>query len=107
MSEHADSTVPFGFWLYIMSDCVLFAGLFAVFAVLRGQTYGGPSGADIFSLPFVLTETFILLTSSTTIGLAMLAAHYNKKKVVVLALLATLVLGLLLDRKSTRLNSSH
>ena len=47
----------FGFWVYIMTDCVLFASLFAVFAVLRNNTFGGPSGAQLFSLPYVLVET--------------------------------------------------
>ena len=56
----------FGFWVYLMTDCVLFASLFATFAVLRNNTYGGPGGQDLFSLSFVLAETLILLTSSFT-----------------------------------------
>ncbi len=86
--------VTFGFWVYLMSDCVLFAALFAVYAVLQGQTFGGATIYEITSLPFVLTETLILLTSSFVIGLALLAAHTGKKKATLAALVVTLVLGL-------------
>ena len=55
-----------GFWVYLMTDCVLFATLFATFAVLRTATAGGPAGSDIFDLDFVLIETMILLTSRGT-----------------------------------------
>jgi cytochrome o ubiquinol oxidase subunit 3 len=77
-----------------MSDCFLFASLFATYAVLQGATFGGPGGHELFSLPFVLTETLILLTSSFTMGLAMYFAHHGKKVQVLWALLATLGLGL-------------
>ena len=83
-----------GFWLYIMSDCVLFAGLFATFAVLRGETFGAPPIGAIVNLPYVLAETMLLLTSSFMMGLATLAA-YREKKGLALALLAvTLLFGL-------------
>ncbi len=85
----------FGFWVYIMSDCLIFASLFATYAVLQGGTFGGPSPKDIFQLPFILTETIILLTSSFTCGLAMLSAHHNKKGPLIFFLLSTLLLGLL------------
>ncbi len=90
--NHSDR-VTFGFWIYIMSDCVLFASLFATFAVLRTATFGGPSGGELFSLPFALVETLILLTSSFTVGLAMLAGYLGKKEWVLRALAATLLLG--------------
>lgn len=77
-AAHSDSKTVFGFWIYLMTDCVLFATLFATYAVLRHGTYGGPDGRELFDLPFVLTETLILLTSSFTCGLAMLAAHRNR-----------------------------
>ena len=93
MSQHTDKKIVFGFWVYLMSDCVLFASLFATFAVLRGQVFGGPSGADLFSLPFALTETLILLTSSFTCGLAMLAAHYDRLRLSIIGLVVTLALG--------------
>ncbi len=82
-----------GFWIYMMTDCIVFATLFAVFIVLRNNTSGGKSGADLFSLPFVLTETIILLTSSFTSGLAMLAAQRSRLKDTLIWLLATGVLG--------------
>src|ERR1700716_2921925 len=69
----------FGFWVYIMTDCVLFASLFATYAVLRNNTFGGPSGRELFSLPYVLVETLLLLTSSFTCGLAMLAMYRRNK----------------------------
>jgi cytochrome o ubiquinol oxidase subunit 3 len=89
----ADSAVVFGFWMYLMSDLILFAGLFSVFIVLRGNVFGGASGGQIFSLPFVLAETLILLTSSFTCGLAMLAARSENVQQVLLWLGATALLG--------------
>ncbi len=86
--------VTFGFWVYLMSDCVLFAGLFATYAVLHTATFGGPGVDSIVDLPYVLAETLLLLTSSFTIGLALLAAHMGRKSLTLLALAATLLLGL-------------
>lgn len=83
-----------GFWIYLMTDLLLFASLFATFAVLRNSTFGGPSGADIFDLPFVLAETLLLLTSSFTVGLAVLAAGRNYKKQTIIWLLVTFALGI-------------
>ena len=91
--READSKTVFGFWVYIMTDCVLFASLFATFAVLRNNTFGGPAGKDIFSLPYVLVETLILLTSSFTCGLAMLAAQRRNKNQVLLWFALTFLLG--------------
>lgn len=82
-----------GFWIYLMTDCVLFASLFATFAVLRTATAGGPSGADIFNLQFVLLETVILLTSSFTIGLAVLGTEHGYKKQAITWLIITFMLG--------------
>ncbi len=82
-----------GFWIYLMTDCLLFATLFATFAVLRTSTFGGPSGADLFDLDFVLVETMILLFSSFTIGLSVLAAARGLKKQTLIWLLITGVLG--------------
>lgn len=84
---------PFGFWVYLMTDCVLFATLFATYAVLHRNTFGGPSGEELFSLPFVLTETLLLLTSSFTCGLVILAAAAGNKRIVLAGLLATFLLG--------------
>lgn len=82
-----------GFWVYLMTDCVLFATLFATFAVLRTATAGGPAGSDIFDLDFVLIETMILLTSSFTVGLAMLAAERGYRYQSLTWLVVTFALG--------------
>jgi cytochrome o ubiquinol oxidase subunit 3 len=74
-AEHEDTTTVFGFWLYIMTDCIIFAALFGVFAVMRDQFSGGPTARELFELPGVALETAILLVSSITYGFAMLAAH--------------------------------
>ncbi len=95
MTKQADdSKSVLGFWIYLMTDCVLFASLFAVYAVMRNSTYGGPAGRDLFSLPFVLTETMLLLTSSFTCGLTILAARANHKQALLAALGVTFLLGL-------------
>lgn len=82
-----------GFWLYLMTDCILFAILFATFAVLRTGTADGPAGADIFQMPMVLAETLILLTSSFTCGLALIALKQGSVKWLLGWLAATYVLG--------------
>ncbi len=84
----------FGFWVYLMTDCVLFASLFATYAVLHSNTFGGPDGKTIFSLPYVLTETMALLTSSFTCGLAMIAMQAKKVHKTVFFLVLTFLLGL-------------
>jgi cytochrome o ubiquinol oxidase subunit III len=88
-----DSKSHLGFWIYLMTDCVLFATLFATFAVLRNNTSGGPSAGELFDLPFVLTETLILLTSSFTCGLALLAARAGSRRQVLVWLGVTFMLG--------------
>lgn len=95
LNEELDATnkTIFGFWVYLMTDCVLFATLFATFAVLHNNTYGGPSGKELFSLNFVLTETLILLTSSFTCGLAILASQKANKRAVIGWLAVTFLLG--------------
>lgn len=89
-----ESNVTFGFWLYLMSDCVLFGALFATYAVLQGAVFGGPVMSDIVSLPFVLTETVILLVSSTTVGFALLCARQHRRAASLALLGVTLLLGL-------------
>jgi cytochrome o ubiquinol oxidase subunit III len=89
-----DSKTIFGFWVYIMTDCVLFATLFATYVVLHNNTYGGPSGTELFSLPFVLGETLILLTSSFTAGLGLLAAHRRDVRAIIILFGLTFLLGL-------------
>ncbi|HSW91135.1 MAG TPA: cytochrome o ubiquinol oxidase subunit III [Candidatus Saccharimonadales bacterium] len=89
-----DGRVTFGFWVYLMTDAVLFASLFATYAVLKGNTFGGPSGTELFDLPFVLVETLLLLTSSFTAGLTMLAVHAKRKTFVLIGLAITFILGI-------------
>ncbi|MBS0653066.1 MAG: cytochrome o ubiquinol oxidase subunit III [Verrucomicrobia bacterium] len=83
----------FGFWLYLMTDLVIFAVLFATFVVMRGNTFGGPSGHDLFRLGPALAETLILLTSSFTCSLATLAIQRRQKKWVIFWLIVTFALG--------------
>ena len=91
--DHPPSHSVFGFWLYLMTDCIIFATLFAVFAVMQNQFAGGPTGKDLFDIPGVARETAVLLLSSITYGFAMIAAH-NKRNAQVLAWLAvTFLLG--------------
>jgi cytochrome o ubiquinol oxidase subunit 3 len=84
----------FGFWIYLMSDLILFATLFATYVVLGRNYAGGPTGKELFDLPYVLGETLLLLCSSVTCGLFMLAAQGGKKKGVLLGLAVTMLLGL-------------
>lgn len=91
--QAADEKTLFGFWTYIMTDCVLFSALFATYAVLHNNTFGGEPGAKLFELHGVLAETLLLLTSSFTVGLAMLAAHKRAKRQVIGWLVVTFLLG--------------
>ncbi|MBB3101924.1 cytochrome o ubiquinol oxidase subunit III [Azomonas macrocytogenes] len=83
----------FGMWVYLMTDCILFACLFASYVVLKDATAGGVTGKDIFELPFVLVETFVLLFSSITSGLATVAMHRGDKAEVMKWLKFTFLLG--------------
>ncbi|MFZ1812447.1 MAG: cytochrome o ubiquinol oxidase subunit III [Candidatus Saccharimonadales bacterium] len=87
-------TTTLGFWLYLMTDCLLFASLFATYAVLHGRTAGGPSSYEIFELAPILVSTILLLTSSLTSGLALLAVRAQNKRHALRWLAVTLVLGL-------------
>jgi cytochrome o ubiquinol oxidase subunit 3 len=92
-AEALESKTTLGFWIYLMTDCVLFASLFATFAVLRHNTYGGPTSAQLFSMPYVLTETLILLTSSFSCGIGILAAHQKKRWLTLASFGLTFLLG--------------
>ncbi|MEX3968336.1 cytochrome o ubiquinol oxidase subunit III [Paraburkholderia sp. EG286B] len=89
----AGSRKVLGLWIYLMSDCILFGSLFASYAVLSGAFAGGPGPKDIFELPYVLAETFVLLLSSITCGYAMLAVHRRDQGAVLRWLSLTLILG--------------
>jgi cytochrome o ubiquinol oxidase subunit III len=97
LSHHeaeANDRVMFGFWVYLMTDLLMFSVLFAAYAVLHGNTYGGPSGRELFSPALALTETLLLLTSSFTAGLGMIAARRGNKNQVLLWFGITFGLGL-------------
>src|SRR3546814_14020286 len=70
--HHAKNGTLLGFWVYVMSDCLIFACLFATYGVLGRNYNGGPTGADLFDLPLVALNTSLLLLSSITCGFALL-----------------------------------
>ena len=91
--DYAGDTL-LGFWIYIMSDCILFATLFAAYAVLSTGFAGGLTPADLFDLNFVAVETGLLLFSSFTFGMAMLGAQKKDMFQLLLWLGITFALGL-------------
>ena len=92
--DHDSGTrTTLGFWIYLMSDCLIFATLFATFGVLANATAGGPTGKQLFELPYVLGETLLLLASSFTFGMGVLSMNANQRGKVVGWLAATFVLG--------------
>ena len=90
----AGANKVFGFWIYLMSDCIIFATLFATYAVMVHNTAGGPAGKDIFELPFVLVETALLLLSSITYGMAVISMNKEQKGAVIGWLALTFLFGL-------------
>ena len=72
--HHPENGTLLGFWIYLMSDCLIFAVLFATYAVLGRNYAGGPTGAELFDLKLVALNTSMLLLSSITYGFAMLEA---------------------------------
>ena len=83
----------FGFWIYLMTDAIIFALLFATYVVMVNGTAGGPTGRDLFNLPRTFGETLLLLFSSATFGFATLAARARRGKTAILLLLLTFILG--------------
>ena len=97
-AHNSDSSIDkplFGFWVYLMTDLMLFSALFASFIVLRNNTFGGPGGKEIFDMPYVLVQTAALLVSSFTAGLGILSARAGNKKLVYRFFTITFALGLL------------
>jgi cytochrome o ubiquinol oxidase subunit III len=86
--------VAYGFWIFLLSDIVMFSALFATYAVLQGATAGGPSGAQLFNISNVAIETVCLLLSSFVCGLAMIAAGARSQLWTQAGLLVTGLLGL-------------
>jgi cytochrome o ubiquinol oxidase subunit 3 len=91
--HHPENGTLFGFWLYLMSDCLVFACLFAVYAVLGRNYAGGPTGAELFELPLVAANTSLLLLSSITYGFAMLEMQRDRLRMTLFWLAFTGLLG--------------
>lgn len=92
---HDESSLKiFGFWIFLITDLILFSVLFATYAILKNRYNGGPTGQELFEVPIFVAETFLLLTSSFTSGLATLALKKGYKQSVVGWLIITMILGL-------------
>ena len=87
------TVVAYGFWIFILSDIVMFSALFAAYAVLSGNTAGGPDGRELFNLRNVFIETACLLFSSYTCGLGMLSAERREPGRFLLFAVFTFALG--------------
>ena len=85
--------VAYGFWIFILSDMIMFSALFAAYAVLSGNTAGGPTGAELFDLRSVFIETMCLLFSSYTCGLGALSAERRQLPLFLIFGAFTFVLG--------------
>jgi cytochrome o ubiquinol oxidase subunit 3 len=91
--QDAAASQAMGFWLYLMSDLVVFAAIFATYLVLSHGYAGGPTGRELFDLSFVLVETMLLLISSATCGLAILAMQDDRRQRVITWLIVTFFFG--------------
>lgn len=91
--HHPEHGTLLGFWIYLMSDCLIFASLFATYAVLGRSYAGGPTGAELFDLTLIAINTGFLLLSSITFGVAMISAQAKKLGATLLWLAVTGVLG--------------
>lgn len=89
----ADDADLFGFWLYILSDCILFATLFACYVMYNTGAMSSSDLHELISLPYVFGETIVLLLSSLTYGMAMLSLYARKLPALVCWLLLTMVCG--------------
>jgi cytochrome o ubiquinol oxidase subunit 3 len=87
------NVVAYGFWIFLLSDFIMFSGLFAAYAVLSGNTAGGPTGPELFNLRNVFIETMCLLFSSYTCGLGALSAERRQRDRFYVFALFTFVLG--------------
>ncbi|NQX64528.1 cytochrome o ubiquinol oxidase subunit III [Paenibacillus alba] len=88
-----ESLKTFGFWIFLITDCILFGSLFATYMVLHQNTNGGPTPEELFKMPGIIAETFILLTSSFTSGLAVLGMNKGNMKQLLGWLAVTVLLG--------------
>jgi cytochrome o ubiquinol oxidase subunit III len=93
-THHPEHGTLLGFWIYLMSDCLIFAVLFAVYAVVGRNYAGGPTGAELFDLPLVAANTAMLLLSSITYGMAMISMQHKRRSGVLGWLAVTGLFGL-------------
>lgn len=91
--HHPEHGTLLGFWIYLMSDCLIFASLFATYAVLGRNYAGGPTGAELFDLTLIAINTGFLLLSSITFGVAMISAQAKKLGATLLWMGVTGLLG--------------
>lgn len=91
--HHPENGTVLGFWIYLMSDCLIFACLFAAYAVLGRNYAGGPTGPELFDLPLVAVNTSLLLLSSITYGFAMLESQRQRLRGTLIWLAITGLLG--------------
>ncbi|MDN3506694.1 MAG: cytochrome c oxidase subunit 3 [Simkaniaceae bacterium] len=93
---HRDSysRTIFGFWVWLLTDFLLFATLFAAYIVLHNKTFGGPPARELFHLPSVLLQTTIIFLCSFTAGMAGAFTHRKEKKATLIWLFITFLLGL-------------
>src|SRR4051812_12973468 len=87
------TVVAYGFWIFLLSDIVMFSALFAAYAVLVRATAGGPSGTQLFSQGNAAIETVCLLASSYTCGMMSLAAGSRRRAATYFFALVTFLLG--------------
>ncbi len=95
VEEHVDhaEVKTFGFWIYLMSDLVMFSALFATYGVIGRNYAGGPGAKDLFEIPYLFAETMLLLISSVTFGMSAIAMHNGQKNKVITGLIVTFLLG--------------
>jgi cytochrome o ubiquinol oxidase subunit 3 len=98
--EHPDphhgvySKTIFGFWVYLMTDFMLFTTLFATYDVLHNNVFGGPSARDLFNLHYTLVQTLVILTGSFVIGLGSAMAHRRARTGTILLFILAFILGI-------------
>jgi len=89
------SRTVFGFWVYLLTDFMMFATIFAVYAVLHQNTFGGPGPRELYSLPAALNQTLVLLLATFFVGLGGVTAHRKHKGLTITYFAVTFILGIL------------
>jgi cytochrome o ubiquinol oxidase subunit 3 len=89
------SRTVFGFWVYLLTDFMMFATIFAVYAVLHKNTFGGLGPRELFDLPMVLNQTWILLVATFFVGLGGASAHRNSRRAAITYFVFAFLLGVI------------